>query len=176
MTRFSQPTDLGGGVAITKWARWPIAAFYACGAFVHVANMLGWTGIDWLNAPLKWQVLDVAYLLIDCVVVWGMVLCPRIGLIALVVAATSQIVLYTVFRHWILDVPAEFAPTPDEASYLTTLVAFHLVTLLVIGTASFWGAEACRNTSHMRRHNETNKNFAGCNGGGTGTGRRRCPF
>ncbi len=133
---------------LANWVRWPIAAFYAYGAFVHVANMFGWTGIDWLNAPLKWQILDVAYLVIDCLVVWGMILRLGIGLVAFLVAAISQVFLYTVFRGWILDVPPEFAPIPSEVSYLTTLVSFHLVTLLIVGAAWLWarrnGSEAIR--------------------------------
>lgn len=139
MKQTLQPKNHHGGVAITKWVRLPIAAFYAYGAFVHIANMMGWTGMDWPNAPLKWQVLDVAYLVIDCLVVWGMIFRPSIGFVAFLIAAMSQIVLYTVFRQWILDVPAEFAPTPDEASYLTTLVTFHLATLLIMGAALLWG-------------------------------------
>jgi len=46
MTEASHPTEERGGATITKWVRWPIAAFYAYGAYVHIANMLGWTGID----------------------------------------------------------------------------------------------------------------------------------
>jgi len=88
---------------------------------------------------LKWQVLDVVYLVIDCVVVWGMLVRPKIGVVAFLIAAISQIALYTIFRPWVLDVPAEFAPTPDEASYLTTLVTFHLVTLVIVGAAMMWG-------------------------------------
>ena len=42
--------------------RYAIAACYAYGAAVHVTNMVGLSGFDWLEAPLKWQVLDVACL------------------------------------------------------------------------------------------------------------------
>jgi hypothetical protein len=117
---------------LPKWLRWTIAAFYAYGAWVHLANMLGWTGIDWLGAPLKWQILDLIYIALDCVVVWGMVFRPAVGVIAFVLASVSQVFLYTVFREWILAVPAEFAPTPKEAAYLGILVAFHVATLLIV--------------------------------------------
>ena len=43
---------------MTRWIiriiPWIVAAFYAYGALVHVLNMAGMTGFDWLEAPLKW--------------------------------------------------------------------------------------------------------------------------
>ncbi|MFK7967540.1 MAG: hypothetical protein AB8C46_26565 [Burkholderiaceae bacterium] len=53
---------------------WVIAAFYLYGAGVHVMNMLSLTGFEWQSAPLKWQVLDVVYLVIDLAVVVGLFL------------------------------------------------------------------------------------------------------
>jgi hypothetical protein len=47
---------------VCKLVLWVIAAFYACGALVHLLNMAGFSGFDWRTAPLKWQVLDIAYL------------------------------------------------------------------------------------------------------------------
>ncbi len=41
-----------------------VALLYACGAVVHALNMLNLVGIDWGAAPLKWQVLDVVYLIV----------------------------------------------------------------------------------------------------------------
>ena len=52
-------------------------------------------------------------------------------------AALSQILLYTVFREWIIDVPAEFAVSAEQRSYLTTLVIFHCVTLVLV-SAALW--------------------------------------
>ena len=111
---------------------WTVALFYAYGAVVHVMNMLSLTGFDWRTAPAKWQVLDVVYLAIDVVVVAGLLLSWKAGYIAFYLAALSQIVLYTVLRGWITDVPAEFAVSDEQQSYLTGLVVFHCVTLLLI--------------------------------------------
>ena len=44
---------------IAKIIRWVIAAFYAYGVLVHVRNILGMTGFEWMEAPLKWQIFDV---------------------------------------------------------------------------------------------------------------------
>ena len=116
---------------------WLVAAFYAYGALVHVLNMFSLSGFDWRSAPVKWQVLDVSYLIIDLVVVVGLILSWRLGFVAFYVAALSQIILYTVFRNWIIDVPAEFAVSDEQRGYLTSLVIFHCVTLVLV-TAAVW--------------------------------------
>ena len=119
---------------------WIVALFYAYGAAVHVANMLSLTGFDWPRAPFKWQVLDVVYLLLDIAVVTGFALRKRFGLIAFFAAAISQILLYTLLRSWILDVPAEFAVAPEQVSYLNGLVAFHVITVALVSFAARLGA------------------------------------
>lgn len=111
---------------------WIVALFYSYGALVHVMNMLSMTGFDWSSAPLKWQVLDIVYLVIDVVVVAGFLLRWKAGAIAFYLAASSQIVLYTVLRSWIIDVPAEFAVSDVQRSYLTGLVVFHCLTLILV--------------------------------------------
>jgi len=111
---------------------WIVAIFYAYGAFVHIMNILGQSGFDWLAAPRKWQALDVFYLVLDVVVAVGLFLNWKIAFFCFYVAATTQIVLYTVFRGWILDVPEEFAVAPEQADYLWSLVAFHIVTLVLV--------------------------------------------
>ena len=114
---------------------WVVAAFYGYGALVHVLNIAGLSSFDWMRAPLKWQILDVVYLVLDVIVVVGLAMGWRAGYWAFFAAAISQIVLYTIFRAWIIDVPEEFARTPDEIAYLDTLVFFHLVTLGLVGLA-----------------------------------------
>lgn len=114
---------------------WVVAAFYLYGAAVHILNILSLTGFDWRSAPLKWQVLDIAYLVIDLLVVVGLVLSWKAGFVAFYVAAVSQIILYTFLREWIIDVPAEFAVTEEQRSYLTSLVIFHGVTIVLVSWA-----------------------------------------
>lgn len=106
---------------------WLIAAFYAYGALVHVLNMLSLTGFPWMDAPRKWQLLDVVYLCLDLVVVLGLIRGWWIGIAAFFAATFSQIALYTVFRPWVLDVPPAFRPSPEDLAYLDGLVAFHLM-------------------------------------------------
>ena len=94
--------------------------------------MLSQTGFAWPAAPPKWRVLDVVYLVLDILVVIGIFAKWRIGPIAFYLAAISQIILYTIFRDWILAVPEEFAVSEAQRSYLTTLVYFHLITLVLV--------------------------------------------
>lgn len=116
---------------------WIIALFYLYGAAVHVFNILGLSGFDWRTAPLKWQVLDIVYLAIDILVVVGLILSWKVGFVAFYVAAISQIILYTLFRDWIVDVPAEFSVSEEQRGYLTTLVIFHCVTIILV-TSALW--------------------------------------
>ncbi|MEM1187329.1 MAG: hypothetical protein AAGI72_02315 [Pseudomonadota bacterium] len=109
-----------------------VALFYGYGALVHVLNIAGLNGFDWLQAPLKWQILDITYLLLDLIVCIGFVLRRRLSVAAFMAAAISQVFLYTVFRDWIIDVPAAFAVTPEQESYLTKLVVFHVASLLFV--------------------------------------------
>lgn len=114
---------------------WLVAAFYFYGAAVHVFNILSLSGFDWRAAPTKWQVLDVVYLILDALVVVGLVLSWKLGFIAFYVAAVSQIILYTLLRNWIIDVPAEFAVSEEQRGYLTGLVIFHCVTVVLVSLA-----------------------------------------
>ena len=119
---------------------WIVGLFYAYGAIVHIMNMLSMTGFNWLDAPLKWQILDAFYLLTDVIVAAGFFANWRIALPTFYLAATSQIFLYTLLRDWIIDVPPEFAVSPEQVGYLDTLVIFHFTTVVLVSFA-WW----CRN-------------------------------
>ena len=114
---------------------WVVALFYLYGAAVHVLNILGLSGFDWTAAPLKWQVLDVVYLVIDLLVVSGLILGRKTGFVAFYIASISQVILYTVFREWIIDVPPEFSVSEEQRTYLTSLGVFHCVTMVLVTLA-----------------------------------------
>jgi hypothetical protein len=118
---------------------WIVAAFYAYGALVHILNIASLTGFSWPEAPSKWQVLDIGYLLVDMVVVVGLVRRSWIGIAAFFLAAISQIALYTVFRDWVLNVPEVFQRSAEDLAYLDGLVVFHVVTCLVMAMATVVG-------------------------------------
>ena len=98
-------------------------------------NMLSLTGFDWATAPLKWQVLDIVYLILDVLVVLGLALGWKAGYVAFYFAALSQIVLYTLLRDWIVDVSPKFAVSDEQRSSLTGLVVFHILTLVLVTTS-----------------------------------------
>lgn len=114
---------------------WIVALFYGHGALVHVLNIVGATGIYWRAAPWKWQVLDIVYLVLDVIVLATLPRALAVGIAAFYIAAVSQLVLYTVGRAWVLDVPEAFRPMTDQTAYLDSLVAFHFVTLGVVTLA-----------------------------------------
>lgn len=118
---------------LPKALRYPLMAFYAYGAAVHVANIAGWTGFDWLAAPSKWQLLDVIYLTLDIGVFVGLLTNRWWAMLLLILAACSQIMLYTIFRSWVLDVPAAFQVEPEGAANLDSLVLFHVACLSGVG-------------------------------------------
>ena len=70
--------------------------------------------------------------MLDVIVAVGFVVRWPVAYAAFYVAATSQMVLYTVFRGWIIDVPSEYTVSPEQVSYLTALVIFHGVTLALV--------------------------------------------
>ena len=133
----ASPMKLAASIVI-----WVVAAFYLYGAIVHVLNMLSLSGFDWKSAPTKWQVLDVSYLVLDLVVVIGLVMSWKLGFIAFYAAAMSQIVLYTLLRDWIVDVPAEFAVSEEQRGYLSGLVIFHCATLVLVSLALWFRTRA----------------------------------
>jgi len=72
-----------------------IAAFYAYGVLIHNLIIASVTGISCPDAPLKWQILDIVYLVLDVVVVVGLIRGSWLGIGAFFLAASSQIALYT---------------------------------------------------------------------------------
>ena len=121
-----------------KYILWFVGISYGYGALVHVLNMAGLAGFDWAAAPLKWQVLDVVYLILDLIVLVGFLRDWRPAYACFFFAATSQILLYTIFRDWILDVPEAFARGPEDQAYLDGLVLFHVVTVIIVGGIQMW--------------------------------------
>ena len=123
-----------------------VALFYAYGAAVHAMNIAGLAGFDWSTAPLKWQVLDVVYLILDLIVAVGFWRPGPVSATAFYIAAISQMALYTAGRTWILDVPDALRPPADQVAYLDQLVLFHIITLVTV-TASLFILQARTRTS-----------------------------
>lgn len=130
---------------LPAWLRYALALAYSYGAAVHCMNMLDLAGFDWSGAPAKWQALDVVYLMLDVAVVGFLLRRRALGTGLLAAAATSQIALYTLFREWVLDVPAAYQVNAAADHYLDVLLVFHALTLVSIL------ATLLRRTSPRRR-------------------------
>lgn len=112
-----------------------MAAIYAYGALVHILNITAKTGFPWPDPPMKWQILDIVYLVLDIVVVVGLIKGSWIGVGAFFLAAMSQIMLYTISPDWVLDVPADFQRSAEDFGQLDGLVGFHVLTCIAVAAA-----------------------------------------
>jgi hypothetical protein len=128
------------GIVLPRLILWLIAAFYAYGAYEHIASIAGQHGYTWSEAPAKWQALDIVYLTLDIVVTVGFLLRWQIGVFAFFAVALSQILLYTLLRPWFIDVPVKFTPAPEHLGYLNMLVIFHVVSIVLVLIALRTGA------------------------------------
>lgn len=104
-----------------------LAAIYAFAALRHIANILGFGELPWAEAPLAWQISDVAYTLLDTVAAVGLYQQKRWGVAAFMLAACSEILLFTLVPHW-------FVLRPEHEGLLQIFVIYHLVAL----SAWFW--------------------------------------
>ncbi|MGK7945807.1 MAG: hypothetical protein AB4058_15200 [Microcystaceae cyanobacterium] len=127
---------------LTNIILWLVALCYLYGATIHLMNILSLTGLNWLETPLKWRILDIVYLLLDITVVIGFFLNLKIAYISFYIAAISQILLYTLLRSWITDVPSQFTLSSEQVSALSSLVIFHSATLILVTLTLIKGSDS----------------------------------
>ena len=108
-----------------------LAGLYGLGGTVHIANILGYGELPWLESPLSWRVGDIFWGLLDVVALVGMVFRWPIAVPALALAAASQVFVYGLF-------PDLFALTDDHRVVLRSMVAFNGVALVLLGAGLFW--------------------------------------
>lgn len=96
-----------------------LAAIYAFAAARHLANMLGYGELPWGEAPLAWQIADVGYAILDTVAAIGLFLQKRWGVAAFLLAAVSEILLFTLAPHW-------FVLRPEHLLLLRGFVVYHV--------------------------------------------------
>lgn len=106
---------------------------YGLGAIVHIGNILGFGEVKWTESPLSWKVGDICWGALDVVAVVGIVLKSPIGVLALVLAACSQIIAYSFF-------PDSFATTEPHRSTLRGLIYFNGIVLVVMVVAVYLAA------------------------------------
>ena len=102
-----------------------LAVLYGFGGLVHIGNILGFGELEWSDAPLSWKVGDIGWGTLDMIAVIGIVLKSPIGLVALALAALSQVVVSGLL-------PELFALTETHHSTLRYLVYFNGLVLFTL--------------------------------------------
>ncbi|MDJ0927531.1 MAG: hypothetical protein QNJ73_07745 [Gammaproteobacteria bacterium] len=105
-----------------------LALLYGLGGTVHIANILGFGELPWLESPLSWRIGDVWWGSLDILALVGVALKWPVGLAALALAAVTQAVFYTFWPEW-------FALSAEHYSALRSLIYFNTVVLLVLGVS-----------------------------------------
>ena len=105
-----------------------VGVLYGLGGVVHVGNMLGFGEVAWTEAPMAWRVGDIWWGTLDFVALVGIAIRSPVGVLALALAAASQVVVYSL-------VPEAFALTESHRSTLRGLVYFNTVVLIVMVVA-----------------------------------------
>jgi hypothetical protein len=80
--------------------------------------------------PLSWKLGDIFYGMIDPFTAVGLFLRKIWGILLLLTAACSQLILYSGFSQW-------FTFTTEQQQTLWSLVIFHLLSLCILGIL-FW--------------------------------------
>lgn len=120
-----------------------IGVIYGLGGVVHIGNILGFGELEWSEAPVSWKIGDIWWGALDIVAVVGIVLRSPVGVLALLLAAGSQVIVYTL-------APDAFALTAAHRSTLQKLVYFNAIVLVVIIAAVYLAIRddgACRDVT-----------------------------
>ena len=114
-----------------------IGLIYGFGGVVHVGNILGFGESPWLETPISWQLGDVFWGLLDFAALIGIVARSPIGVIAVGLAALSQVAIYGLAPQW-------FALNAQHAATLRGLVYFNAGVLVVLAVLVYAGGATSR--------------------------------
>lgn len=103
---------------------WIVAALFAYGGIVHVANILSLSGYAWSESPPAWQIFDIVFLALDVAVVAGVLARSGVAVIAFIAAAVLQVLVYQFF-------PEAFAASPEQFEIVNRLMIFALALLVI---------------------------------------------
>lgn len=101
-----------------------LAAIYAFAAILHIGSIFGFGRMPFAEMPLSWQLSDIAYGLIDSVAAVGLWQQKNWGIAAFLLAAVSEILLFTLVPEW-------FVMEPGQLTMLRGFVAYHLVAIAI---------------------------------------------
>lgn len=101
-----------------------LAVIYAVAAVLHIGSIIGLGRTPFADAPLSWQVSDIAYGMIDTIAAVGLWQQKSWGIAAFFVAAISEILLFTLVPEW-------FVIEPAQLTMLRVFIVYHLVALTI---------------------------------------------
>ncbi len=99
-----------------------LAAIYAFACLRHIANMLGFGELPWAEAPLAWQISDIAYAILDAIAAIGLFMHRHWGIAAWLLAAISEVILFT-------SAPNLFVLRPEHLTLLHGFVIYHIIAI-----------------------------------------------
>jgi hypothetical protein len=99
-----------------------LAVIYAVAAVMHIGSILGFGRMPFGDMPLSWQLSDIAYSLIDTVAAVGLWQQKSWGVAAFLLAACSEILLFTF-------TPDLFTSDPAELQMLQGFIVYHLIAI-----------------------------------------------
>ena len=108
-----------------------LAVVLLYGAFVHIGNITGLSGISWQQTPILWQVMDIVLLGFDLLVAWGLWQKKAWSAIAFTLGiVVLQIIPYTAFRSYFI-VTSEDSMILNQMLILETILVGILLALLI---------------------------------------------
>ncbi|MCG8376500.1 MAG: hypothetical protein MI702_08445 [Chlorobiales bacterium] len=99
-----------------------LATIYALAATMHIGSILGFGRIPFEEAPFSWQVTDYFYGVLDSIAAVGLFLLRPWGVAAFLVAAVSEILLFTFAADWLVV-------TPEQMFMLRGFIVYHLIAI-----------------------------------------------
>ncbi len=99
-----------------------LAVIYAIAAVLHIGSILGFGRIPFADAPLSWQISDIAYGIIDTIAAIGLWGQKWWGVAAFLIAAISEILLFTLVPEW-------FVTESEQLTMLRGFVVYHVVAI-----------------------------------------------
>ena len=99
-----------------------LAVIYAFAAILHIGSVLGLGRVPFAEAPLSWQLSDIFYGIVDTIAAIGLFRLQPWGVAAFLVAAISEILLFTLVPHW-------FVVEPDQLTMLRGFVVYHVIAI-----------------------------------------------
>jgi hypothetical protein len=99
-----------------------LAVIYAFAAILHIGSVLGLGRVPFAEAPLSWQLSDIFYGIVDTIAAIGLFRLRPWGVAAFLVAAISEILLFTLVPHW-------FVVEPGQLTMLRGFVVYHVIAI-----------------------------------------------